>query len=344
VARGGQLARNGDDRRYASWVEIEKAILFRIASDYYAPSLRLPTCEELGQELGFNKNTVSKAYRSLVERGYLRTIPGRGTFITKKPPRAGSAQALSDVHGLLALVLQEAKLAGLGHEQFLDLVGAAAAKGYERTRLRVGLVECNAYDAATLSRDLQEALSWPIEPVLLEDIARGVAAFLERFDVLAVNLAHLQELESLLHGVARAETADVVGLVVSPDAESLTQIVRLRKGTRVAMVCDLEASLQRMTGIVAGYNPGVRVSGCLAGNEPGLRKLLRNVDFIVATPSTYPRVLQHAPRVPTLRVTFQIEERSVQHLAERLGNSSSLNAASGGQAGSLVRPGAEALR
>jgi hypothetical protein len=220
----------------------------------------------------------------------------------------------------LALVLQEAKLAGLDHQAFREMVGAAAAKAYERGRLRVGLVECNPYDAATLSRDVQEALSWPIEPVLLEDIARGGAAFLERFDVLAVNLAHLQELEGLLSGVPDGASAEVVGLVVSPDAESLTQIVRLRPGTRVAMVCDLGPSLQRMTGIVAGYNPGVEVTGCLAGDEAALRKLLRNVDFIVTSPSAYQRVLQHAPRVPALRLTFMIEERSIQQLAERIDN------------------------
>ena len=50
----------------------------------YSQQRRLPTCEELAAELGVNKNTINKAYRSLVGRGFLRTIQGRGTFVVKE--------------------------------------------------------------------------------------------------------------------------------------------------------------------------------------------------------------------------------------------------------------------
>jgi DNA-binding transcriptional regulator YhcF (GntR family) len=65
-------------RRAVSWSEIERAILLRIARKDYTPGQRIPTCEALALELGANKNTVSKAYRSLAAKGYVLTRPASG--------------------------------------------------------------------------------------------------------------------------------------------------------------------------------------------------------------------------------------------------------------------------
>src|SRR3954447_1183087 len=114
-------------RRPISWTDVEKAILLRIVSGVYGPGEQLPSCEQLAADVGANKNTVSKAYRSLAERGYLRTRAGSGTFVTRRPGhadagRAGSDRAVADVSNLLALVVQEAKLAGFQRQQFVSLV------------------------------------------------------------------------------------------------------------------------------------------------------------------------------------------------------------------------------
>jgi DNA-binding transcriptional regulator YhcF (GntR family) len=306
------------DRRPKSWVDVEKAVLFRIAQDYYAPSQRLPTCDALALELGVNKNTVSKAYRSLVDRGYLRASPGRGTHILKRPTHSDPARALGDLSNLMGLVIQEAKLAGLNHTQFLELIQTVVGRAYGQGQVRIGLVECNAYDAATLSRDVQEVLTCPVEPLLLQDIAGNSAFYQAKFDILAVNLAHLHEFEEVRDGSIVRGGADVVALVVTPDMDSLMQIARLPRASRVGLVCDMEASLQRMKGILSGYNPSILLTGCLAGDAAGMRALAHSVDVVVATPSAYPQVRQTMPDLPSIRITFRIEDRSMQQLAERM--------------------------
>jgi DNA-binding transcriptional regulator YhcF (GntR family) len=112
--------------------ELEKAILVRIAGGTYTPNSRLPTCEQLAAELGVNKNTVSKAYRTLAGRGYLRTTAGRGTFVLKRPGRSrqDASFAVDELSSLLALVVQEAKLAGLGRDQFQAVVDQITARYY----------------------------------------------------------------------------------------------------------------------------------------------------------------------------------------------------------------------
>src|SRR5688572_3259063 len=90
-------------KRMVSWSEIERAILLRIARKEYTPGEQIPTCEGLAAELGANKNTVSKAYRSLAQRGYLLTRAGFGTFISKRPVRGDLDGTLDGIVGLLSL-------------------------------------------------------------------------------------------------------------------------------------------------------------------------------------------------------------------------------------------------
>jgi GntR family transcriptional regulator len=118
--------------------ELERAILVRIAGGTYSPNSRLPTCEQLAAELGVNKNTVSKAYRALAGRGYLRTTAGRGTFVLKRPVKSlpDASSALAELSNLLGLAIQQAKLAGVGREQFRDVVDQMIARSYDRRSRR----------------------------------------------------------------------------------------------------------------------------------------------------------------------------------------------------------------
>src|SRR5436190_3859465 len=220
-------------RRPSSWTDVEKAILLRILSGVYTSGQQLPSCEQLAVEVGANKNTVSKAYRSLAERGYLRTRAGSGTFVARRPARADSDRALADVANLLALVVQEAKMAGLQRQQFVALVDDTIARFYDPIRPRVGYIECNRLDATTLSRDLQVALSHPVEPLLIDDVIARPREYMAELHILAVNLTHLSAVEQVLRDAVPTGGAEIIGLLVPPDPESLTQVARLRPGTRL---------------------------------------------------------------------------------------------------------------
>jgi DNA-binding transcriptional regulator YhcF (GntR family) len=306
------------DRRPTGAHEVERAILVRIAAGTFPSGARLPTCERLAAELGVNKNTVSKAYRALATRGYLRTLAGRGTFVLKRPPKLDPADALADVASLLALVVQEAKLAGIGREQFQAIVEETAARYYDRASVRVGFVECNRLDATTLSRDLQVALGLPVEPLLIDDVTADAERYLHSYDILAVNLSHLVMVEDRLRQAAGPGTAELVALLLPPDPESLTQVARLRPGTRLGIVCDLAGTLQSLSGLASAYNPGIRISGALTDDQRALGRLVRSVDVILVTASASAALNAQQPRVPTIGVSFKVDERSVQQLADRV--------------------------
>ena len=46
---------------------------------------RLPSYHDLANEMGVAPMTVQRAIRVLVDEGLVRTVPGRGTFVAKRP-------------------------------------------------------------------------------------------------------------------------------------------------------------------------------------------------------------------------------------------------------------------
>lgn len=240
-------------------------------------------------------------------------------FVVRGPARSDALQSVEDVKRLLGVLLHEAKLTGLNHAQFLELVHGAAAQVYQASLLRVGFVECNAYEAGTISRDLQAALSHPIDALVLQDIWAGPELVRGRFDVLVVSFAHLQELEESLGHGSPTSKPETIGLLLSPDPATLTEVARLPRGTRVGVVCDVEASAQKLASMVAAHNAGIQISSCVTGKERDLVRLLSRVDVVVAGFMAAERVMKSCPGLPVIRVTWnRLEERSLRELAERL--------------------------
>lgn len=302
-------------KRAVTWSEIERAILLRIARKEYVPGQRIPTCEALAVELGANKNTVSKAYRSLAERGYLLTRAGFGTFVSRRPLRIGVDRALDGVTALISLAVQEAKLCGLGPEQFRRFVDDVVAQGYGHAGPRIGFIECNRRDAVMLSRDLQLAVGHAIEPLLIDAVLAAPDRFLDEYAILAVNITHLAAVESVL-GTRTGDDgrAQIVGMHIPIDPESLLRVARLRAGTRVGIVCDLRQTLLSLTGMVDGYNPGLRVQGCLTGDRASFRRLVKTSDLLLCTPSAAERMNATRAQIPIVTLAFRPDARSVDEL------------------------------
>jgi GntR family transcriptional regulator len=297
--------------------EIERAILLRIARREYAAGQQLPTCEALAAELGANKNTVSKAYRSLAQRSYLQTRPGQGTFVCQRPVRLDTERSRDGIVGLLSLAIQEAKLSGLRPAQFQSLVDDVVAQGYGRRGPRLGFVECNRHDATTLSRDLQVALFHPVEPLLLNDVVGDPERFMRDFDVLAVNLTHLAVVESAIGSVdGEAAATRIVGMHIPIDPDSLLQVARLRAGTHVGVICDLKQTLLSMSGMVRGCNPGLHVDGCLAEEAAAVQGLVAWSDLMLVTPSALDHVHLDQSHVSVITPKFRPDARSLEQLSD----------------------------
>lgn len=83
------------------WVQLRKRIAYLIGSGFFKPGDRLPKIRELAADLSINFNTVNKAYLSLQSDGLVKSVRGKGAFVTdlaalQDDEPAGEAEALMD--------------------------------------------------------------------------------------------------------------------------------------------------------------------------------------------------------------------------------------------------------
>jgi DNA-binding transcriptional regulator YhcF (GntR family) len=312
------MAYHDTDRQHRSTARaIERAIIARIAAGEYPVGTRLPSCEQLGRELEANKNTVSKVYRLLANRGYTASKPGQGTIVLRRP-QGDIGDRERAARSVLAEAVQHAALEGMSRDELERLALDVVRRHFDSGHIRVGYADCTRSDARDLGRRLESMLSVRIEPVVVTEIAKHPAAVAARFDLLAVNLAHLALVERQLSQIDEARRPEVVPVLSLPDPDSLHQVARLAPGTRLLIVSDTEEILHALTGLARSFNPSVQVSGLLSANL-SIDDAVTGADVVLTTRSAFQRVAAVGARHETIEVGFKLDDTSIAHLSQRLG-------------------------
>lgn len=97
------------------WVQLRKRIVSLINSGYYQPGDQLPKIRELAAEISINFNTVNKAYLSLQSDGYLKSVRGKGVFVSETAAEHGRAVS-GEVEALLDDCLHACRNLGLSYD------------------------------------------------------------------------------------------------------------------------------------------------------------------------------------------------------------------------------------
>jgi GntR family transcriptional regulator len=81
---------------------------------------RLPSVRELAVSLTVNPNTVQRAYRELEAEGYIVSIPGKGSFVS----RGGGARSarIAELKETLKKTASELAALGLSREEIARIV------------------------------------------------------------------------------------------------------------------------------------------------------------------------------------------------------------------------------
>ncbi|MDB5081345.1 MAG: hypothetical protein JWP00_3269 [Chloroflexi bacterium] len=305
---GPALQESPTNRQPVSSIQVEKALLHRIAKGEFKKGDQLPTCRVFSQQTGVNKNTVSKAYRSLEEQGYLQTLAGKGTFVIYEPFTSDSTPAIKTFNETINQAVWQAKAAGMSREQVVEVFNNSLQTHYDHTKVRAMLLECNAKEAQLFADELGSAAGIEVHPVVMTEFVTDVNFYLQHYDLISVTLNHLSEVEDIIKPYDQEVKVIGVNTAVMPD--SLLQIARLPKASKTGVVCTYSTTVAQMLGTVQAYNHSLALTACLDSDEEELSQLIENVDWIVATQTSYEKVSRMAGQKPVIAVEFKIDQQS----------------------------------
>ncbi len=272
------------DHALSMAAQLSAQIKYLIISGKLQGGDRLPPVRTLAGFLRVNRNTVARVYRQLIQEGYLTAAAGRGTFVAK----ALSPSQAEEIHRLIDRLLTAAEEMGLTASDLQVLLSASAEVREEAhaQRPRLGLVECNPSDLAYFTRELERAVSVPIVPILLSDLALGM---IPEVDIVVTTFFHLEEVRRILPG------REVIGLVALPDFSTLFRLSSL-SGRSVALVCATwEGVRSKERSIRAVGIRGIRLIPATLEDKDGLRKALSRCDVVLASPKVLERIVELLP-------------------------------------------------
>lgn len=118
--------------------QLYSGITALIASGSLSPEEKLPAVREVAKKLGVNPNTVQKAYAMLEQKGFIYSVPAKGSYVS---PKTGAAKALQkEKLKRLSEALTEAKTSGIEREEIFritnEIWGDKASKTEERNETK----------------------------------------------------------------------------------------------------------------------------------------------------------------------------------------------------------------
>jgi DNA-binding transcriptional regulator YhcF (GntR family) len=298
-------------------------VLDRLSSGLYPPGARLPTSRELAADLGVHRNTVAKAYKSLVDLGLVCSAPGRGTFAAARldtDNRRPHAQQISDRLGEDIL---RARRGTMSEGELRRIIDGHIAAVYHAPPPRGAFVECNAEDLRVAIAEIEQQSDARLAPVLLDELAVNPAA-VAGFDVVFTSLFHLLEVREILAGATPSRPP--VGIHTQPDERALAEIAQIAPRAHVGIVVSNEDGARRFLAQIQTFTTATsRI--LIQPSDEAIGELAREVDLIVTSRSRAAQIRRLHLALPLIELSFHISRESAQRVVDAL-----FSAADGGPA------------
>jgi GntR family transcriptional regulator len=104
------LSNSGQEPIYA---QITRQIKQQILSGQLQAGDALPSIRLLAKELRISVITTKRAYEDLEAEGFIRTMPGRGSFVAPQNPELHREESLKQVEGHLQNAIEAARRGGI---------------------------------------------------------------------------------------------------------------------------------------------------------------------------------------------------------------------------------------
>jgi GntR family transcriptional regulator len=295
--------------------DIVSYVLDRLASGLYPPGGRLPTSREMAEELGVHRNTVAKAYKSLVDLGVISSTPGRGTFAATRldlDNRRLHAQQISD---RLADDILRARRSNVSEDELRRTIDEQIATIYHAPPPRGAFVECNVEDLRVAIAEIEQQSDVRLAPVLLDALAADTTGIASNFDVVFTSLFHLLEVRELL-AEARPRRR-IIGIHTQPDERGLAEIAQIEPDTHVGIVVSNSDGARRFRAQLQTFTEAT-LQVLIQPTDEAIKNLAREVDLIVTSRSRAAQIRRLNLAIPLIELAFHISRESANRVVDAL--------------------------
>src|SRR5215213_479137 len=295
--------------------DIVSYVLDRLASGLYPPGGRLPTSREMAEELGVHRNTVAKAYKSLVDLGVISSTPGRGTFAAVRldlDHRRLHAQQISD---RLAEDILRARRSNVSEDELRRTIDEQIATIYHAPPPRGAFVECNVEDLRVAIAEIEQQSDVRLAPVLLDALAADTTGIASNFDVVFTSLFHLLEVRELL-AEARPRRR-IIGIHTQPDERGLAEIAQIEPDTHVGIVVSNSDGARRFRAQLQTFTEAT-LQVLIQPTDEAIKNLAREVDLIVTSRSRAAQIRRLNLAIPLVELAFHISRESANRVVDAL--------------------------
>ncbi len=116
-----------EDSTLPLWVQLRKRIAYLISSGFFKPGDQLPKIRELAADLSINFNTVNKAYLSLQTDGLVKSVRGKGAFVTDLATQQNDEPS-DGAEALMDECLRACRNLGLSYDETVSRMHVRAAR------------------------------------------------------------------------------------------------------------------------------------------------------------------------------------------------------------------------
>ena len=273
---------------------------------------RVPSSRQLAQTLGVNRNTAWAAYRELTAEGWLTSGKGRGTRVSDRPGRV----EMNELEESFRMILEQGSDLGLDWRETAQRLQGYVDQRASLANRRVLVVECNPEALEHISAQLERQLGLRPRRALIQDLARASRPPQEDLDLIVCGFNHLGQLKALFPHLA----VPVLGVMLQPDLEVMSELLTRPAGDRVGMVCVNRLSTKSLfRQAIEEMEPSG--SGLWAGleQEERLAQILRTCQVVYASSYAYDQLKQMAPpHLEIKKVELTIDQGGLELVAQRL--------------------------
>lgn len=283
------------------------------------PEQKLPTVQELSEQLGIARGTIKRVYDELELQGMVEKVQGRGTFVCYRPTEATGRkeQAMRAIDALLD-ELEEIGLSASETKIYLDLKLRERAE--RSAKVKVAVLECNPENLSRMAEQLREIAQIDVHSYLTESVESYPYKLAEGMDLIVTTVSHAGFVENLL-----PERKRLVRVALRLMPKCLSEIVKLPPNSSVGILCSSLRFGQLLQNTSQMYAEDVRLFSPEAfSSQLDLKAFLHDKDAVLL-PTAYEKYctkqdeeLLRSFRGKLIPCSYEMDEGSFLYLQEKI--------------------------